>query len=202
MTFARTNVNAVLLPDGTVFVVGGQRNGKWNADPQPVLEAEIYDPSDDSWTVTAPMAFPRQYHSIAVLLPDGRVLTAGGVDPSPGIIERDQRSMEVFSPAYLSRGPRPVVAAVPANVAYGADFDVDSPDADDVDAVVFLRPCSVTHHTDAGQRYVKLEIRNRDPASLTVRAPANGNVAPPGYYMLFLVSATGVPSVARFVRIA
>ncbi|HEV2951952.1 MAG TPA: galactose oxidase-like domain-containing protein, partial [Actinomycetota bacterium] len=202
MNFARTNVNAVLLPDGTVFVVGGQRNGKWNADPQPVLEAEIYDPRDDSWAVTAPMGFPRQYHSVAVLLPDGRVLTAGGVDPSPGIVERDQRSMEVFSPAYLSRGPRPVITAVPANVAFGADFDVDTPDADDVDSVVFLRPCSVTHHTDAGQRHVRLEIRSRDPASLTVRAPANGNVAPPGYYMLFLVSAMGVPSEARFVRIA
>lgn len=202
MSFARTNVNAVLLPDGTVFVVGGQRNGKWNADPQPVLEAEIYDPSDDSWTVTAPMAFPRQYHSVAVLLPDGRILTAGGVDPSPGVVERDQRSMEIFSPAYLGRGPRPVITAVPGNVAYGASFDVDTPDADDIDSVVFLRPCSVTHHTDAGQRYVRLEVVSRDPASLTVRAPGNGNVAPPGYYMLFLITASGVPSEARFVQVA
>jgi Domain of unknown function (DUF1929) len=148
------------------------------------------------------MAFPRQYHSIAVLLPDGRILTAGGVDPSPGIVERDQRSMEVFSPAYLDRGPRPVVTAAPGNVAYGASFDVESPDAGDVESVVFLRPCSVTHHTDAGQRYVRLEIVSRDPDTLTVRAPTNGNVAPPGYYMLFLVTATGVPSEARFVRIA
>ena len=201
MSFARTNVNAVLLPDGTVFVVGGQRNGKWNADPQPVLEAEIYDPSDDSWTVTAPMAFPRQYHSVAVLLPDGRILTAGGVDPSPGITERDQRSMEVFSPAYLSGGQRPVITSAPGSVAYGADFAVGSSEAGDVEAVVFLRPCSVTHHTDAGQRYVRLEIRSRTAGTLTVRGPSNGNVAPPGYYMLFLVTAAGIPSVARFIRI-
>ncbi len=166
-----------------------------------MLEPEIYDPRADTWTPVAPMAFPRQYHSIAVLLPDGRVLTAGGIDPSPGVTERDQRAMEVFSPAYLSRGPRPVITNAPANVAYGADFDIDSPDADDIDSVVFLRPCSMTHHTDAGQRVVRLEIRSRDPGTLTLGAPANGNVAPPGYYMLFIVSATGVPSEAHFVRI-
>jgi hypothetical protein len=109
--------------------------------------------------------------------------------------------MEVFSPAYLSRGPRPVITNAPANVAYGADFDIASPDADDIDSVVFLRPCSMTQHTDAGQRVVRLEIRSRDPGTLTLGAPANGNVAPPGYYMLFIVSATGVPSQAHFVRI-
>lgn len=101
MQYARVNVNAVLLPDGNIFVVGGQRAGKWNADPQAVLEPEMYDPRNDTWTTMAPMEHPRQYHSIAVLLPDGRVLTAGGVDPRPVVLERDQRSMEVFSPPYL-----------------------------------------------------------------------------------------------------
>ncbi|MEH2537198.1 MULTISPECIES: kelch repeat-containing protein [unclassified Bradyrhizobium] len=104
MHYPRVNVNAVLLPDGTIFVVGGQRAGKWNADPQTVLEPELYDPRNDTWTPMAPMEHPRQYHSIAVLLPDGRVLTAGGVDPRPGVVERDQRSREVFSPPYLSMG--------------------------------------------------------------------------------------------------
>jgi hypothetical protein len=202
MHYPRTNVNAVLLPDGTILAVGGQRNGKWNPDHQPVLEAEIYDPRTDTWTLTPAMAHPRQYHSIAVLLPDGRVLTAGGVDPSPGVVERDQRSMEVFSPPYLFNGPRPAIGAAPPGVAYGAAFDVTTPDADEIQSVVLLRPCAMTHHTDAGQRYVRLPIAARDPDTLTVDAPADANVAPPGHYMLFILNANGVPSTAAWVQLA
>ena len=110
-----------------IFVVGGQRAGKWNADPQAVLEPEIYDPRNDTWTVVAPMAFPRQYHSIAGPLPDARVLTAGGVDPRPGVVERDQRSMEVFSPPYLSMGPRPVITAASAAIAFGTTYNINTP---------------------------------------------------------------------------
>jgi plastocyanin len=201
MHYPRVNVNAVLLPDGTVFVVGGQRAGKWNADPQAVLEPEIYDPRSDTWTVMAPMAFPRQYHSIAVLLPDGRVLTAGGVDPRPGVVERDQRSMEVFSPPYLAMGPRPVITTAPATVAYGATFAIDTPDPNAIDSVVLMRPGAVTHHTDAGQRYVKLTITGRSATQVSVRAPADGNLAPPGFYMLFLVKGNGVPSVAAWQQL-
>jgi len=201
MHFPRVNVSAVLLPDGTVMVVGGQRAGKWNADPQAVLEAEIYDPRSDTWTPTAPMEHPRQYHSIAVLLPDGRVLAAGGVDPRPATVERDQRSMEVFSPAYLSMGPRPVITAAPPTVAYGATFNIDTPNPAAVDAVVLLRPCAVTHHTDAGQRYVKLAIAGRTATQVSVRAPADGHLAPPGHYMLFVVKASGVPSDAAFLQL-
>ncbi|MEH2574713.1 galactose oxidase-like domain-containing protein [Bradyrhizobium sp. AZCC 1708] len=201
MHYPRVNVNAVLLPDGTIFVVGGQRAGKWNADPQAVLESELYDPRNDTWTPMAPMEHPRQYHSIAVLLPDGRVLTAGGVDPRPGVVERDQRSMEVFSPPYLLMGPRPVITAAPAAVAYGAAFDIDTPDPNGVDSVVLIRPGAVTHHTDAGQRYVKLAITGRTAAHVSVRAPANGNLAPPGFYMLFIVKANGVPSEAAWQQL-
>ena len=202
MNFARTNVNGVLLPDGTILVIGGQRNGKWNPDPQPVLEAEIYDPRTGAWTLAAPMAHPRQYHSIAVLLPDGRVLTAGGVDPSPGVVQRDQRYMELFSPPYLARGPRPVIDAAPATVSYGSTFDVDTQDAANIDSVALLRPCAMTHHTDGGQRYIKLAVPNRGATRLNVLAPADGNIAPPGYYMLVVLDADGVPSEAAFVRLS
>ena len=202
MSFPRTNVNAVLLPDGTVFIVGGQRAGKWAVDPQPVLDAEILDPtaSPATFTVTPPMAFPRQYHSIAVLLPDGRVLSAGGVDPA-NPTERDQRSMEVFSPPYLDAGPRPVISAAPASATYGSVVSVATPDSAGVAEVVLIRPNSVTHHTDAGHRLIRLPIVATTAGGVDVRLPANGAIAPPGPYMLFIVDGDRIPSAARFITI-
>ena len=202
MNFPRANVSAVLLPDGTVFVVGGQRAGKWAADPQPVLEAEILDPtvSPATFTVTPPMAFPRQYHSVAVLLPDGRVLCAGGVDPA-NPTERDQRSMELFSPPYLDAGPRPVISAAPTSSTYGSVVTVTTPDPPGVATVVMIRPNSVTHHTDSGHRLIRLPIVATTAAGIDVRLPANGAIAPPGPYMLFIVDGDRIPSVARFITI-
>jgi len=201
MAHPRTNVNAVLLPDGTIFIVGGQRAGKWSADPQPVLDGEIFDPAAGTFTLTPPMGFARQYHSIAVLLPDGRVLCAGGIDPA-NPVERDQRQLEVFSPAYLDRGPRPAITNAPGAAAYNSTVTIDTPDTVEVGSVVLIRPGSVTHHTDAGHRWIKLSILATGATSLDIRMPANGNIAPPGHYMLFLVNNDGVPSTARFVRIS
>jgi plastocyanin len=202
MNFPRSNVNAVLLPDGTVFTVGGQRAGKWAADPQPVLDAEIFDPnaSPATFTVTPPMAFPRQYHSIAVLLPDGRVLCAGGVDPS-NPAERDQRSMEIFSPPYLDAGTRPIITAAPASATYGSIVGVNTSDPPGVASVVLVRPNSVTHHTDAGHRLIRLPIVATTAGGVDIRLPASGAIAPPGPYMLFIVDTDGIPSVARFITI-
>jgi hypothetical protein len=203
MKFRRTNVNGVLLPDGTVLAIGGQRAGKWAADPQPVMQPEIYDPPTNRWTLTAAMSHPRQYHSIAVLLPDGRVLSAGGIDPTKGgAPARDQRYMEVFTPPYLLRGPRPNIGAAPASIGYGAPFAVPTTDAARITSVALLRPCAMTHHTDAGQRYVRLAITARMASQITVGAPTDGRIAPPGYYMLFLVHNDGVPSVAHWVRLS
>ncbi|WP_157731532.1 Kelch repeat-containing protein [Azotobacter chroococcum] len=125
MAFPRVNVTVVLLPNGHLLVVGGQRNGKWAADPQPVLEAEIYDPANNVWTTQAPMLHPRQYHSVAVLLPDGRVLVTGGIDPTLGTTPmRDQRSMELFSPPYLGGGSRPSITSAPASATWGAAMSI------------------------------------------------------------------------------
>jgi hypothetical protein len=200
MTYARTNVNAVLLPDGTVFIVGGQRAGKWDTDPDPVLEGEIFDPATDTFVVTPPMQYPRQYHSVAVLLPDGRVLCAGGVDPT-NAVERDQRQIEVYSPPYLAMGPRPQITGAPASATYGATISVATPDPADVDSVVLIRPNSVTHHTDADHRWIKVGFTST-PAGVDVQMPATATIAPPGYYMLFLVNSSGVPSAATFLRIS
>lgn len=199
MNFGRTNVNAVVLPTGRILIIGGHSNGqKWS--PTPVLQTEIYNPATDKWTVGASLNFPRQYHSVCILLPDGRVLTAGGV--APGTADPDQHSLELYSPGYLSLGARPVISTAPSNITYGGVFVIDTPQAVNIGTVALIAPISVTHHTDAGQRYVKLPIRSRTATTIETEAPANGNIAPPGSYMLFVVNNQGVPSEARFVAIA
>jgi hypothetical protein len=199
--FGRTNVNAVVLPDGSTLVVGGQTNGKFAFEPGMVLTPELYDPRTGSWRALAPMKTGREYHSVAVLLPDGRVTASGGVNPALGGVAGDQMSMEIFSPPYLFKGPRPKVTLAPAAIVYGAAFDVgvDVPGA--IESAALIAPQAVTHHTDGNQRYVRLKILGSDEGVVHLRAPANGNLAPPGFYMLFLVNKDGVPSEARFVRI-
>jgi plastocyanin len=199
MHFGRTNVNAVLLPTGKILVIGGHSNGqKWS--PTPVLETETYDPATDKWTVGAPLNFPRQYHSVCVLLGDGRVLAAGGV--APGTADANQHSLELYSPGYLSLGLRPTITAVPSSLSYGSTFTVSVSQAPNIETVALVAPISVTHHTDAGQRYIKVPINSRTATSLQSTAPANGNIAPPGFYLLFLVNSQGVPSEGQFVSIS
>ena len=98
-------------------------------------------------------------------------------------------------------GAVPIITAAAANAAWGTNFNIDSPDSNSIDSVVLIRPASVTHHTDSGQRYIKIPIVSRTAATLTVSAPANANIAPPGYYMLFIINTDRVPSVAKFIQI-
>lgn len=199
MNFGRTNVNAVVLPTGKILIIGGHSNGqKWS--PTPVLETEIYDPTTDTWALGAPLNFPRQYHSICILLPEGRVLAVGGV--APGTADPDQHSMELYSPGYLSLGARPVMSNAPPAVTYASNFMIETSQAADINAVVLIAPIAVTHHTDAGQRYIKLPIHSRTATTIGTEAPAHGNIAPPGFYMLFVVNNQDVPSEARFVLIS
>jgi hypothetical protein len=196
MNIPRRNVNGVLLPDGTVLVCAGIRHYKWNADPGYAYEAELFDPQMESWTVMAPMIVGRQYHSVSLLLADGRVLNVG----SQSATMREMR-MEVYSPPYLFRGPRPKISAAPATVGFGDEFFIESADACRIDRVVLIRPSSITHHTNTDQRYLPLKWTRDGHCGLRITAPAHGQIAPPGYYLLFILDDCGVPSVARFVRL-
>lgn len=198
MNFARTNVNAVVLPNGKILIIGGHSNGqKWS--PTPVLPTEIYDPNTDTYTTAAMLNFPRQYHSVCILLPDGRVFSAGGV--APGTADPDQHTMELYTPGYLTGASQPTITSVPATLTFGNSFTIDTPQAADIESIALLAPISVTHHTDSGQRYIKLPIQSRTASTLMSLAPANGNIAPPGFYMLFIVKNNGVPSEGRFVQV-
>ena len=134
------------------------------------------------------------YHSTALLLPDGRVLSAGQDDGDLATFG------EVFSPPYLFQGPRPTISDMPRALRYGDEFEITTPDAADIRRVSLVRPGSVTHSVDFGQRYVTLRF-SAAAATLTVRAPGRAAAAPPGHYMLFLVNGAGVPSTAGWVRI-
>src|SRR5437763_3358559 len=147
------------------------------------------------------------YHSVALLLPDATVWTAGS-NPSGGMWEP---RMEIYSPAYLFttdaegrvvRAPRPSITRLPPVLGYGASFHIDSPDAGDITSIALVRPGANTHAFDMEQRLVSLTFTHAAGGGLTVTSPPNANIAPPGYYMLFLVNARGVPSVAKFIQLS
>jgi Galactose oxidase-like, Early set domain/Glyoxal oxidase N-terminus/Kelch motif len=191
MHFARQWANSVLLPDGTVLVVGGGTSGYYDG---PVLTPEIYHPATRTWTEMAAQTAPRMYHSTALLLPDGRVLSAG---QSSGKYEN---TGEIFSPPYLFKGARPAITSAPATLGYRAAFTITSPQAASVARVVLIKPGAVTHSCNFDQRYIPCTFTARG-TTLSAVAPSGANSAPPGWYLLFLVSTAGVPSVASWVHV-
>jgi hypothetical protein len=188
----RRQHNTTLLPDGTVLVTGGSAGAGFNNKTDPVRNAELWDPATGQWTLLAAEERFRGYHSTALLLPDGRVLSAGG--------RKDEPTAQVFSPPYLFKGPRPTLASAPAVVDWGASFTVQTPEAASISKVTLVRLSSVTHAINMNQRFNTLAF-TRGTGSLSVTAPANANLAPPGHYLLFLLSDQGVPSVAKVLRV-
>jgi hypothetical protein len=160
----------------------------------PVNIPELFDPETETWTELPPHVYGRMYHATSVLLPDGRVLVTGQ-DDGPS-----QFWGEVYQPPYLFRGPRPILLAAPQQVVYGQSFTIETPDAGAIDEVSLIRLSSVTHSMNFEQRHVALEFTAR-PGALTASAPAEKNLAPPGYFMLFIVNGAGVPSVASMVKL-
>ncbi|MEX0833017.1 MAG: galactose oxidase-like domain-containing protein [Actinomycetota bacterium] len=194
MNFPRGHHNAVLLPDGTVLVVGGAAEGAYG---EPVKEAELFDPETKTWEVMAAQQAPRAHHSTALLLPDGRVLTAGQNHEDEGFAE----TVEIFSPPYLHTGtPRPKIDAAPTDVEYGDALPITTGEADGIERVALMRPGAVTHANDMEQRYVDLDF-SLGAGVVNAEVPSNPNVAPPGYYMLFIVDSEGVPSEATWIKV-
>ena len=206
MCLARLHLNAVLLPDHTVFVSGGSL--KQEDAPLARRQAELYDPATNSWRLMATASVARLYHSTAVLLPDGRVVAAGGnpegaksvawEPPDP----TEEMRLEIFSPPYLFQGPRPVINAVPEQWNYDQLITITSPDAGNIRWVSLIRSCVTTHSFDSGQRLVDLDIASQAAGSIKARITNNPNLAPPGWYMLFIVNQQGVPSVASWIHLA
>lgn len=199
MRFARRHLNATLLADGKILVTGGTSSPGFNDATNAAMAAEMWDPATARWSTMANMATPRVYHSTALLLPDGRVLAAGGGDPAP-VNGSDNVSSQIYSPPYLFKGARPRISSAPSVVAYGARFTVGTPDAASITRATFIRLGSVTHAFNNSQRIAELSFTTT-ANGLQVLAPSDRNLVPPGHYMLFLLNADGVPSVSRIVQI-
>jgi hypothetical protein len=148
------------------------------------------------------------YHSIALLLPDGRVVTASGNPPPYGQLPQwleqpnEELKIEVYSPPYLFAGPRPTIANVATEWTYGQPVTIGTPQAGNIRWAQLIRNGVTTHSFDNSQRLVDLPIDSQAQAKVNVTAPPSPTVAPPGWYMLFLVDNGGVPSVATWIHVA
>ncbi len=210
----RSSVNGVLLPDGKVLICGGRPTG---GTPPNGGACYLYDPSAGlgvgAFSEVDEVTYARQYHSVAILLQSGKVMITGG----------DSETIEVFSPPYLfnadgTLASRPLIDSYPdpaagAIVLHGSTFQIGTAQAPDIAKVVLVRPMAVTHQTDAEQRVLALSWSLTSPTTLSVTAPdgrifpyAGGGghshvTAPRGYFMLFIINSSGVPSEAEFVRL-
>jgi hypothetical protein len=187
--------SAVILPDSTVLETGGAATSV-KVGNNPVFSAQIFDPKTNTWTKAASSTVPRVYHSSALLLPDGRVATFGG-NPQGSFEMR----IEIYTPAYLLKDtPRPTITSGPTEMTYGGSYALGTTQSSALTSAVLVRPAAVTHSSDSNQRLVKLDLTTT-ANGISVGVPANPNITPPGWYMLFVVDASGVPSVAKWVHV-
>jgi hypothetical protein len=201
MSEPRMEMNATILPSGKVLAIGGSTNDEDQTTAS--LDADLYDPDPvaNTFSSAGVNAYPHLYHSTSLLLPDATVWFAGG-NPEQGTY---QPLMEIYQPAYLfnSNGTlatRPTITSAPASIAYGVPFTVQTPNAASISSVVLMRNGAVTHAFNMDQRMVGLSF-TAGSGSLTATAPSSGDIAPPGYYMLFLLNSAGVPSVSTMVQV-
>jgi hypothetical protein len=196
--------NTVLLPDGAMVIVGGGSaitglDAGYSSDGRD-RHVELWDAKTRRWHVGAAQREDRTYHSVALLMPDGRVWSAGD-DANPN---RDGDTAEVYEPPYLFRGARPTIVKGPQSLASHRDFDLTVRGPVPT-RVTMLAPGNTTHGRDMNQRFVELKVRRRqtkgDTTVLRVGGPRSAAVAPPGPYMLFALSARGAPSAARWTRV-
>ncbi|MBV9531521.1 MAG: DUF1929 domain-containing protein [Bradyrhizobium sp.] len=207
MHFRRRQHNATILPNGTVLVTGGTQGPGFNNldEGKPVHAAELWDPANGIWTVMAEEAIDRCYHAIALLLPDGRVLCAGGGEYAPvnnvaNPAKDTHADAQLFSPPYMFR-ERPTFSGAPDQLSYGQVFGLKVASPESIAQVTWIRLASVTHSFDQNQRLNTLAF-TRAEGALTVTAPASANVCPPGHYMLFVVDGNGTPSIGHITRIS
>jgi galactose oxidase len=202
MAYARSFCNSVVLPDGKVLVVGGQQHPQGFTDTGAVLSPELWDPTTGDFTIMAPEVVPRTYHSVAVLLPDGRVFSGGG--GLCGTCATNHPSGQIFTPPYLlnldgTAKARPNIVSAPATAALGSAITVTTNATTPIFALV--RTTAVTHTVNNDQRRIPLTPATTNGTSYTLNIPADAGAALPGYYLLYALDAQGTPSAAKIIKI-
>jgi hypothetical protein len=192
MQYARKHVGPVLLPTGQIVIFGG--NLKTNLSP--ALNPEMFDPVTETWTTWPAATVPRMYHQVSLLLHDGRVWTAG---TTPNQATKEVR-VEIFNPWYTSE-TRPTISGDLTGGAYGGTITISTPNAADITKVSLVKISATTHHYNSDQRLIWLQIQGTTSSSVTVTAPINNKLAPPGYYLVHVLNSAGVPSVGKFIKI-
>ncbi|HET7432713.1 MAG TPA: galactose oxidase early set domain-containing protein [Nocardioides sp.] len=191
MPTPRAHMNIVQVPDGSAFGIGGNASGLYDVGEYQTLH---FDPATQTWSNMAVQSVRRGYHSTAVLLPDGRIMSAGDTGAGGG-----RQLIDFYSPPYLFQGPRPAIDSAPNQVDYGAGFDIAT-SGPAVGSAVLMSPGATTHAVEMNARRVQLAV-TPTATGFTATAPASSKLAPPGWYMLFVVTPDGIPSVATWVHV-
>ena len=214
MAYRRGFADAVVLPDGTVLVSGGQSRALVFADTDGILQPELFNPATKSWKTLAAQAVPRNYHSVSILLSDGRIFSGGGglcytakVGGSTANCNKlvDHADGQIFSPPYLfnrdgSSATRPTISALSTtSVKIGGQIKISTSTANP--KFVLVRMGTVTHSVNTDQRRVPLTRVTRSGTQYTADLPKDSGVLIPGHYYLFVLNAAGVPSIARTLKV-
>jgi hypothetical protein len=192
LAYGRKYLAPVILPDGKVVVFGGAAQGNSNPRYMP----EMFNPSTQTWTTLSAASVPRVYHQVALLLPDGRVWTAGSTPTR----SRWELRTEFFRPAYYS-ATRPSISGTPSVGSYGGSLTIPTSNPSSISRASLVKCPDTTHHYDSNMRLLWLGVTSRTSSNVRVQAPLNANLAPPGYYYIHVINSSGIPSVARIIRI-
>lgn len=224
MPVARTMGDLLILPTGDLLILNGAAKGcsGWGFGRQPVLTPVLYSPrkaQGPRFRALASSTIARMYHSTSAVLPDATVLVAGGNTNAAynfsGVDFPTEVRVERFSPPYLSEGAagnRPVLdaASLPAEgMQYGSPltfrFSVPAEPVAEADVkTTMYAPPFTTHGCSMNQRLLILRVtafvEEGRSYRVTVDAPRKPELAPRGYYLLFVV-AKGVPSMGAWVKV-
>ena len=198
----RAFANSVVLPDGQVVTFGGQAYAKPFSDATAAMAPEAWNPATGKFTELEPMAAPRTYHSVGILLPDARVFVGGG--GLCGTCTTNHPDGQIFTPPYLLNAdgtarPRPSITAAPTTAALGSAISVTT--SGPTPTFSLVRTSSVTHSINTDQRRIPLKPTAVNGTTASLAIPSDPGVVIPGQYLLFAIDAQGVPSVAKTITI-
>lgn len=202
MKFVRQFCNSAILPNGEVMVIGGNSSGLKFNDTGSILAPEIWNPTTGQWREVTDMAIPRNYHSLALLLPDGRVWSGGsGLSGNAA----DHRDAQLYTPPMLfntdgSNATRPTLSNSPNSIGPGQVFNIQG--SSGITRFTFIKMSSQTHSVNTDLRFLELPFTSPSTGNYQITAHSNISVMTPGYWMLFGLNAQGAYSVASIIQVA